>query len=110
MTDKNRKVGVILAVAIALLFTLGWGLKPFEGAGGLRCKGPLKGSAPMEKATKGFVFGREESVCDRSGGGRLIIAILGGIVIGVVTTSAVLLPESRIERVIFGGEDPEDLY
>lgn len=110
MTDKNRTTGLILAVAIALLFTLGWGLKPFKAAGGLECKGPLKGSAPLEKATRGFVFGREESVCDRSGGGRLIIAIMGGLVIGTVGVSAVLLPESRIERVVFGGEDPEDLY
>ncbi len=110
MTDKNRTTGLILAVAIALLFTLGWGIKPFKAAGGLECKGPLKGSAPMEKATRGFVFGREESVCDRSGGGRLIIALLGGLAIGAVSISAVLLPESRIERVVFGGEDPEDLY
>lgn len=110
MTEKNRGTGLILAVAIALLFTLGWGLKPFKGAGGLDCEGPLRGSAPREKATKGFVFGREESVCNRSGGGRLIIAVLGGLVIGAITVSAVLLPESRIERVVFGGEDPEDLY
>lgn len=110
MTEKNRTTGVVLAVAIALLFTLGWGLKPFEAAGGLDCKGPLQGSAPKEKATRGFVFGREESVCDRSGGGRLIIAVLGGVMLGAVGVSAVLLPESRIERVLFGGEDPEDLY
>lgn len=110
MTDKNRTTGLVLAVAIALLFTLGWGLKPFEAAGGLECKGPLEGSAPKEKVTKGFVFGREESVCDQTGGGKLIIAILGGLIIGAVGVSAVLLPESRIERVVFGGEDPEDLY
>lgn len=110
MTEKNRTTGLVLAVAIALLFTLGWGLKPFEAAGGLECKGPLQGSAPKEKATGGFVFGREESVCDRSGSGRLIIAVLGGLVIGAVGLSAVLLPESRIERVLFGGEDPDDLY
>lgn len=110
MTDKNRRTGLILAVAIALLFTLGWGLKPFEAAGGLDCKGPLQGSAPKEKVRQGFVFGREESVCDQSGGGRLIIAVLGGLTIGSVGVAAVLLPESRIERVVFGGEDPEELY
>lgn len=110
MTDKNRMTGLVLAVAIALLFTLGWGLKPFEAAGGLSCKGPFQGSAPKEKATRGFVFGRENSVCDRSGGSRLIIALFGGALLAAVCVSAVLLPESRIERVIFGGEDPEDLY
>ena len=110
MTGKNRMIGVALAVAISLLFMLGWGLKPFKAAGGLECKGPLRGSAPNEKATRGFIFGREESVCDRSGGGRLIIAIMGGLVVGAICVSAVLLPESRLERVVFGGEDPEDLY
>lgn len=110
MTEKNRTTGLVLAVAIALLFTLGWGLKPFEAAGGLSCKGPLQGSSPKEKVTTGFVFGREESVCDRSGGSRLIVALLGGVVFAAVGVSAVLLPESRIERVVFGGEDPEDLY
>lgn len=110
MTEKNRTTALVLAVAIALLFMVGWGLKPFKGAGGLECKGPLQGSAPKEKAKGGFVFGREEAVCDRSGGGRLIIAVMGGVIIGAVVVSAVLLPESRIERVIFGGEDPEDLY
>lgn len=110
MNEKNRTTGLILAVAIALLFTLGWGLKPFEAAGGLECKGPLQGSEPKEKATQGFVFGREESVCSRSGSGRLIIAVLGGVVFAAVGISAVLLPESRIEKVVFGGEDPEDLF
>ncbi|PLS75874.1 MAG: hypothetical protein CYG61_04875 [Actinobacteria bacterium] len=110
MTDKNRRTGLVLALAIALLFTLGWGLKPFQAAGGLECKGPLQGSAPKERATRGFVFGREESVCNRSGGSRLIIAILGGVILAAVGVSAVLLPESRIERVVFGGEDPEELY
>lgn len=110
MTDKNRTTSLVLAVVIALLFTIGWGIKPFEGAGGLDCDGPLRGAKPRERASGGFVFGREKSVCRRSAGGRLLVALLGGVVIGAVGVSSVLLPESRIERVVFGGEDPEDLY
>lgn len=110
MTEKNRRTALVLAVAIALIFTIGWGIKPFTAAGGIDCRGPFKGSTPLEKARGGFVFGREDSVCDRSGGSRLIIAILGGVIIGAVGIAGVLLPESRIERVLFGGEDPEDLY
>lgn len=109
MSARDRTIGVALAVAVALIFTIGLGIAPFKAAGGLDCTGPFKGSKPRERAT-GFVFGREKSVCKRNGGSRLVIALLGGTLLASVCVAAVVAPESRIEKVLFGGGDPEDLY
>jgi len=110
VTPKDRGIAVALAVAIGLIGMLGFALLPVKAAGGLPCKAPLKGAEPKERATEGYLVGREEKACDSKGKSRLTIVGIVGVVYIAFAVSAVVLPESNIERVAFGGEDPEDVY
>ena len=110
MTPKDRAKAVALAVAIGLIGALGFGLLPVRAAGRLRCDAPLRGAAPKEKATEGYLVNREEQACSDKSGSRLTIVFLGGVLYVAFGIAAVVLPESNIERVAFGGEDPEDVY
>lgn len=107
---KDRTVAVALVVAIALIGTLAIGLLPVRAAGRLKCDAPLRGAAPKEKATEGYLVNREKKACSDKSGSRLTILALAGVLYISFGIAAVVLPESNIERVAFGGEDPEDVY
>lgn len=108
MNDTRKSVALVIAITV--IGVLGFVLLPFKAAGGLRCEAPLRGGDPKERATQGYLVGREEVACANKNGSRLAIAGVMGLVYLVVGTAAVVLPESNIERVVFGGEDPEEVY
>lgn len=110
MSVKDTGLAVLLAIACGIIATLGFALLPVQAAGGISCKSPLKGSAPTEKATKGFLVGREEKACSDKGGSRLTIVLIGGAAFTGLMVAAVALPQSNFERVAFNDEDPEDVY
>jgi len=110
MTARDTAVGSLLALLIALMLGLGIALLPFEAAGGLSCASPLEGADPKEKATEGYLVGREESACSRRSGSRVTIAGISGTLFLFMGLGAVLTPESRIEKALFGDEDLEELY
>lgn len=99
-----------LVVAIAVIGVIGFALLPVRAAGGLRCEAPLRGADPTEVATEGYLVGREERACSDKSGSRLTVIGIVGVLYLVFGISAVVLPESNIERIAFGGEDPEDVY
>jgi hypothetical protein len=101
---------VLLVVAVAVIGSLSYGLLPFEAAGGLDCEAALRGADPKETATEGFLVNREEQACNDKSGSRLTVMAIVGLLYLVVGIGAATLPESGIERVVFGGEDPEDVY
>lgn len=108
MTGTAKSIGLV--IAITLIGVLGYGLLPFKAAGGLKCEAPLRGGDPKERATQGFLVGREDAACSSKQGSRLVIAGIVGILYLGIGTAAVVLPPSNFERVIFGGEDPEEVY
>lgn len=110
MTDRDKAVAVLLVVVIAVIGMVGWALLPTKAAGGLKCKGPLRGSDPLEHFTEGYLVHKEADACSNKAGSRVAILLLVGGVWLVLGVSAVLLPESNFERMAFGGEDPEDVY
>lgn len=110
MNSKDQAVAIMLAVAIGLIGMLGFGLLPLRAAGALRCEAPLKGADPKEKATEGYLVGRETKACSDKSGSRMTIIVIAGVLYISFGIAAVALPESNIERVAFGGEDPEDVY
>lgn len=110
MTPKDRGIAVVLAVAIGVIGMLGFGLLPVRAAGGLKCEAPLKGADPKEKATQGYLVNREEKACSDKSGSRFTVIGIVGVLYIAFAVSAVVLPESNIERIAFGGEDPEDVY
>jgi len=110
VTAKERAIAVMLVVAIGVIGTIGLGLLPVRAAGRLRCDAPLRGASPLEKATEGYLVNREEAACSDKSGSRLTIAGIVGVIYIAFGVSAVVLPLSNIERIAFGGEDPEDVY
>lgn len=110
VSAKDQSVAVALAVAIGILGMLGFGLLPVRAAGDLRCEAPLRGADPKEKATEGYLVNREDKACSDKAGSRLTIIGIVGVLYITFGVSAVVLPESNIERIAFGGEDPEDVY
>ncbi|MGI8686470.1 MAG: hypothetical protein ACR2MO_15515 [Acidimicrobiales bacterium] len=110
MTPKERSIAVALAVAIGLIGMLSFAMLPVKAAGGLRCEAPLKGAEPKERATEGYLVNREDKACSAKSRSRLTIVAIVGVIYIAFGISAVVLPESNIERIAFGGEDPEDVY
>lgn len=110
MNAKDTGLALLLAIACGVIGTLGFALLPVEAAGGISCKSPLKGSEPTEKATQGFLVGREDVACSDKGGSRLTIVLIGGALITGLMVAAVALPQSNFERVAFNDEDPEEVY
>ena len=111
MTAKDQAVAVALAVAVAVMVAVGYALLPFTAAGGLECEAPLRGSDPKpDQRTAGFVLGREKGSCGRAGNGRLLSAGVAGMVFLGLGVGAAVLPESRMEKVLFDDEDVIDLY
>lgn len=108
MNETGKSVALV--VVIAVIAVLGFSLLPFKAAGGLRCDAPLRGGEPKERATQGYLVGREDMACGDKKGSRVAIAGIVGLLYLVVGTAAVVLPESNVERVVFGGEDPEEVY
>lgn len=110
MRARERTVSLVLVVAIAIIGVIGYGLLDYEAAGGLDCGPPLRGSKPQEKATEGFLVNRENQACDAKSKSRLTVAGIVALLYLTVGIGAVVLPESGIERVVFGGEDPEEVF
>ena len=102
------RVGLVVAVAFIGMF--GYALLPFDAAGGLDCEAPLRGADPKEKATEGFLVNREEQACSDKSGSRLAVAGIVGLLYLIIGIGAVLASESGIERVLIGGEDPEEVF
>ncbi|MDP9071564.1 MAG: hypothetical protein M3N68_09860 [Actinomycetota bacterium] len=102
MTSTGRLLPLV--VASALLTVLAFALLPFRAAGALECGPALRGSKPERDVTVGLLVGRERPVCQARGNSRLIAAGLAGVVLLVVGVGAVLLPESEMERAVFGEE------
>lgn len=109
---KADSVGlrVGLVVAVALIGVLGYGLLPFEAAGGLDCESVLRGADPKETATEGFLVNREEEACSTKSGSRVTVMAIMGLLYLAVGIGAAVMPESGIERVVFGREDPEEVF
>lgn len=99
-----------LVILSAVLAVLAFGLLPFRAAGALECGPALRGAEPKRDVTVGLLVGREASVCQDRGNSRLIIAGVTGFVLLVVGVGAVLLPESQMERALFGTEDDLPAY
>jgi hypothetical protein len=100
----------LLAVAIGVIGCLGFLLVPLEAAGGLDCESPLKGADPKEKATEGFLVNREAQACSDKSGSRVTVTVIVGLLWITVGIGAATLPESFVEKVVFGGEDPEEVF
>ena len=109
MNGGSRPGAVLGLVLVALVSaSVAYGLVPFRAAGGIRCSAVLRGSAPQERTTTGFLAGQERRSCRNKGNSRLSIGVITGLVLLVVGSGAVLLPESQMERVLFGeGELPD---
>lgn len=110
MSGRDQAVGGALAVVIAVLLAFSFALLPFEAAGGLKCEAPLQGAEPKEKATAGYLVGREDVACSRRSGSRVATAGVAGTLFLVIGLGSVFLPQSRIERALFGDEDVEEIY
>ena len=110
MNAKDQTKAVALAIAIGLIGMLGVGLLPLKAAGALKCDAPLRGADPKERATEGYLVNREDKACSDKSKSRLTIIGIVGVLYITFGVSAVVLPESNIERIAFGGEDPEDVY
>ena len=110
MRGRDQTIAIALVVAVAVLGVLGYGLLRFEAAGGLNCDAPLRGADPREKATEGFLVNREDQACSDASGSRLTVAGIVGVLYLTIGIGAVTMPESGIEKVVFGGEDPEDVF
>ena len=109
MKTPNGVPAAALVAAAALLAALGWMLLPFKAAGGVDCKAALFGSAPKERVTTGYLVGQEKGACQNRGNSRIVVSAIAGLVFLAVGVAAVLLPESQMERVLFGtGEDLPD--
>jgi hypothetical protein len=105
--DK-RGLQVLVVVGAVVLASLAYGFLPFEAAGGLDCGAPLRGSSPKERVTTGFLVGREKPTCDDKGKSRLIITGIAAVILLAIGTSAVLLPESQMERAMFSEDELPD--
>lgn len=110
MSAGEKTKALILVVAITFLGVIGYGLLRFDAAGGLDCDAPLRGADPREQFTEGFLVGREDKACSDKSTSRLTVGGIVGLLYLTVGIGAVLMPESGIERVIFGGEDPQDVF
>ncbi|MDP9071007.1 MAG: hypothetical protein M3N68_06940 [Actinomycetota bacterium] len=102
--------GPLLALVLAAVVSAGlaYGLLPFRAAGAIDCTAVLRGSDPEQRATTGFIAGQEERACRNKGSSRLFIGAITTLVLLAVGLGAVLLPESQMERVLFGEEQLPD--
>ena len=110
MKGDTMGLRILLVVAVAIIGTLSYGLLPFEAAGGLDCDASLRGADPKETATEGFLVNREEQACSDRSGSRITVMGIVALLYMMVGVGAVVLPESGIERVVFGGVDPEEVF
>lgn len=110
MKQDSVALRCLLVVAIGVIGCLGFLLLPLEAAGGLDCESPLKGADPKERATEGFLVNREEKACSDKSGSRVTVAGIVGVLWVTVGIGAALLPESFVEKVVFRGEDPEEVF
>lgn len=110
MSGRDQKLALVLVAAITVMGFVGYGLLDYDAAGGLNCQAPLRGADPLERATEGFLVNREAQACDDASGSRLTVGGIVALLYLIIGTGAVLLPESGIERVVFGREDPEEVF
>lgn len=110
MKQDSVAVRCLLVVAIGIIGCLSFLLLPFEAAGGLDCESTLEGADPKEKATEGFLVNREQQACSDKSGSRATVAVIVGLLWVTVGIGAATLPESFVEKVVFGGEDPEEVF
>ena len=110
MKRDSTALRCLLVVGIGVIGCLGFLLLPFEAAGGLDCESVLKGADPKERATEGFLVNREEQACSDKSGSRVTITGIVGLLWLTVGIGAATLPESFVEKVVFGGEDPEEVF
>jgi len=110
MTARQQGIGVVLVIVISLMAALGFMMLPFTAAGGLECEAPLKGGEPKERATEGFLIGREDAACSRRSGSRVATGAISGGLFLLMGMASVLAPQSRIERALFNDEDVTELY
>lgn len=110
MKADSVAMRVLLVVAVAVIGALAYALLPYEAAGGLDCEAPLRGAEPKERATEGFLVNREDKACSDKSGSRLAVTGIVGILYLIIGVGAVVAPESGIERVVFGGEDPHEVF
>ncbi len=106
LRDEARSEPLLpLVLAAVLLVMLAYGLLPFRAAGALRCSAPLRGGDPEQTVTTGFLVGQEGRVCRNEANSRLIVGGIATVVLLVVGVAAVVLPESQMERVLFGDDE-----
>lgn len=110
MNPKDTGLALVLAIAVGVIGTLGFALLPVEAAGKISCEAPLRGAEPKERATQGFLVGRENTACNDKAGSRLAIVFIAGTLLTGLVVAAVALPQSNFERVAFNDEDPEEVY
>ena len=108
--NAGPRPGAVLALVLVALLSasLAYGLLPFRAAGAIRCSAVLRGSQPEQRATTGYLAGQERRSCRNKGNSRLFVGVVTALVLLVVGLGAVLLPESQMERVLFGQEDLPD--
>ena len=107
MGDR-RRAQLLLVVASVVLATLAYAFLPFEAAGGLDCGAPLRGSSPKETITTGFLVGKEKPTCKDKGKSRLIITGIAGVLLLAIGTTAVVLPESQMEKAMLSEDELPD--
>ncbi|MGH9157909.1 MAG: hypothetical protein ACRD1K_19210 [Acidimicrobiales bacterium] len=110
MKGEGPVLSGVLVVVISLMAAIGFMLLPFDAAGGVKCDSPLKGGEPKERVTEGFLVGREGAACSRRSGSRVATGAVGGTLYLLIGLAAVLAPQSRIERALFGDEDVTEVY
>ncbi len=105
MNGGSQRAGLLALVLVAVCSaSLAYGLLPFRAAGGIGCAALLRGSEPEQRAVTGFLVGQEQRSCRNKGDSRLFIGAITAVVLLAVGVGAVLLPESQMERVLFGEE------
>lgn len=110
MKQDSVALRCLLAIAIAVIGCFGLLLLPLEAAGGLKCEAPLKGADPKERATEGFLVNREAQACSDKSGSRVTVTVIVGLLWLTVGVGAATLPESFVEKVVFGRQDPEEVF
>lgn len=110
MKQDSVVLRCLLVVAIGVIGCLGLLLLPLEAAGGLECESPLRGADPEERATEGFLVNREAQACSDESGSRVTVTLIVGLLWVTVGIGAATLPESFVEKVVFGRQDPEEVF
>lgn len=110
MKGDSLAVRCLLVVGVGVIGSLSFLLLPFEAAGGLDCEAALRGADPEERVTEGFLVNREEEACSDKSGSRFAVTGIVGLLWVVVGIGAATLPESFVEKVVFGRQDPEEVF